>query len=156
MHVWRIKGFLASQSYFVLQHDCFCHFLECYSLNNHREIVNLYPEIVTMNWQTLDNVIDRGVFVMRHLESYMGNKAAWSCGLRSELVCTKNTLVLLLDLSDCKLTYICNELQDNQKYVLQKLRSIYAHRILMWTKNKKRHLVMQKMVNYTKSRMLGV
>ena len=73
----------------LLQHDCSCHFLQCYSLKNLREIENLKPDIITMNWQTLDNAIICGVFVVRHLESYMGNKASWSCGLRSKLVQTK-------------------------------------------------------------------
>ena len=31
-----------------------------------------------------------------------------------------------------------NKLQDSQKSVLQKLRAIYAHRMLLWSKNKKK------------------
>ncbi|WOG92547.1 hypothetical protein DCAR_0311819 [Daucus carota subsp. sativus] len=55
---------------------------------NLREIVNLEPTVVTMSWQTLDNVVDCGVFVMRHLESYMGSANGWSTGLRAERVCS--------------------------------------------------------------------
>ena len=38
-----------------------------------------------MSFQTLDNVVDCGVYVMRHLEWYMGKTSAWSSGLRSAM-----------------------------------------------------------------------
>ncbi|KAL1809459.1 hypothetical protein ACET3Z_026449 [Daucus carota] len=65
-------------------HDCFCQFLECYSLGKQAGIAKLQPEVISMSWQTTDNVVDCGVFVMRHLESYMGNGVTWKSGLRTE------------------------------------------------------------------------
>ena len=61
------------------------HFLQCYSLTKYREIVNLKLYIITMSLQTLDNAVDCGVYVMRHLEWYMGKTSAWSSGLRSAM-----------------------------------------------------------------------
>lgn len=37
-----------------------------------------------MGWQPLTNSVDCGVFVMRHVETYMGNLYTWKVGLRSE------------------------------------------------------------------------
>ena len=35
-----------------------------------------------MSWRTTDNVEDRGVYLLRHLEVYMGEREGhWNCGL---------------------------------------------------------------------------
>ena len=60
-----------------------------------RDIANLRPIVITMSWQTMDNAVDCGVFVMRHLECYMGNASGWSSGLRYERVRNKLILTLL-------------------------------------------------------------
>ncbi|WOG93705.1 hypothetical protein DCAR_0312992 [Daucus carota subsp. sativus] len=67
-------------------HECFCHFLECYNIPKYSQLVRLQPEVVSMEWQSMDNNIDCGVFVMRHLETYMGNIFKWKSGLRRERV----------------------------------------------------------------------
>ncbi|CAH1430765.1 unnamed protein product [Lactuca virosa] len=42
-------------------------------------------ERVNMNWRTRDNHVDYGVFCMRHMETYMGDKTLnWTCGLPKE------------------------------------------------------------------------
>ncbi|CAH1423565.1 unnamed protein product [Lactuca virosa] len=42
-------------------------------------------ERVNMNWRTRDNHVDCGVFCMRHMETYMGDKTVnWTCGLPKE------------------------------------------------------------------------
>ena len=48
-----------------------------------------------------------------------------------------------------------NNVQDNQKNALHKLRAIYLHHMLLWSKNRKKHLVLHKMVNYSKQKLLG-
>ncbi|CAH1412895.1 unnamed protein product [Lactuca virosa] len=43
------------------------------------------PERVNMNWRTRDNHVECGVFCMRHMETYMGDKTVnWTCGLPKE------------------------------------------------------------------------
>ncbi|CAH1413209.1 unnamed protein product [Lactuca virosa] len=43
------------------------------------------PERVNINWCTRDNHVDCGVFCMRHMETYMGDKTVnWTCGLPKE------------------------------------------------------------------------
>lgn len=39
-----------------------------------------------MSWRTEENCIDCGVFMMRHMETYMGYTSAknWKCGLKDE------------------------------------------------------------------------
>ncbi|WOG81956.1 hypothetical protein DCAR_0101115 [Daucus carota subsp. sativus] len=108
-------------------HDLFIHFLLCNRPPKYSEIVNLKPQVLKMSWQTVDNSVDCGVFVMRHLESYMGNPMSWKSGLRTEV--------------------------ENQKSVLHKLRVIYAHRMLTWSQNKKRHRVLNYLVKFSMSKL---
>ncbi|MFS7966949.1 hypothetical protein Hanom_Chr09g00780011 [Helianthus anomalus] len=37
-----------------------------------------------MDWRTTSNVIDCGIFAMRHMETYMGQMTDWGCGLAKE------------------------------------------------------------------------
>ena len=58
----------------------------CYGIPKYSQLVRLQPEVVSMEWQSMDNNIDCGVFVMRHLETYMGNIFKWKSELRRERV----------------------------------------------------------------------
>lgn len=48
-----------------------------------------------MGWQTTLNSVDCGIFVMRHMETYMGNLCAGKVGLRIEKVHLTYLLLLL-------------------------------------------------------------
>ncbi|MFS7914879.1 putative Ulp1 protease family catalytic domain, papain-like cysteine peptidase superfamily [Helianthus anomalus] len=37
-----------------------------------------------MEWRTTPNVVDCGIFTMRHMETYMGHIVGWTCGLTKE------------------------------------------------------------------------
>lgn len=51
-------------------------------------------ERLKMPWRNATNHVDCGVYTMRHLETYMGQKVKdWDCGLASRTA--KNTLKLL-------------------------------------------------------------
>ena len=40
------------------------------------------PTVLRIEWTTTTNKVDSGVYVMRHMETYMGQKAnEWKCGL---------------------------------------------------------------------------
>lgn len=39
-----------------------------------------------MGWQTEMNGVDCGIFVMRHMETYIGNLCGWKVGLGIEKV----------------------------------------------------------------------
>ena len=58
-----------------------------YKLPKESEIVKLSPRVVRMGWQTKENSVDRGIFVMRVMETYMGTLLGWTTGLRTENVC---------------------------------------------------------------------
>lgn len=109
-----------------LLHDCFCQFLSCYNLPKYEEIKELEPVLVSMPLKTVNNSIDCGIFVMRHMETYMGNVNLWRVGLCTEM--------------------------DNQKTLLNKLRIIYSHRMLTWTENGKRNLVLDGMAKVVESK----
>ncbi|KAL8227417.1 hypothetical protein R6Q59_000098 [Mikania micrantha] len=45
------------------------------------EIESCQIEKLRISWATTNNFVDCGVFVMRHMEMYMGNHTrAWDCG----------------------------------------------------------------------------
>jgi len=64
------------------------------------------PKRLDMPCRTTTNVVDCGVFLMRHMETYNGEHEGWECGL-------------------------CNEadLENNQQHQLDKLRRKYATKI---------------------------
>ncbi|XP_063939771.1 uncharacterized protein LOC135148469 [Daucus carota subsp. sativus] len=107
-------------------HDCFCQFLSCYDLPKYPQIQKLVPVVVSTAWQTSENHKDCGIFAMRHMETYMGNSFLWRSGLRTE--------------------------KDNQKSVLNKLRYIYCHRLLTWSRNRRRNLAIKGMNKISKLR----
>lgn len=110
-------------------HECFCQFVECYNLPNFYEIKKLEPVVVPMLWQTVNNSTDCGIFVMRHMETYMGNANKFQSGLGTEM--------------------------DNQKALLNKLRVIYCHHILTWAGNQKRDRVLDGIAQVDRSKKVA-
>lgn len=54
---------------------------------NWMEFKTLRPVVIRMNWQTKDNGLDCGIFLMRHMETYMGGGVSnWTAGLHKESV----------------------------------------------------------------------
>ena len=57
-------------------------------LHHHKRsgsIKKLIPKMPRLKWSTKSNYIDCGVFVMLHMESYMGEAPSkWDCGLVAE------------------------------------------------------------------------
>lgn len=41
-------------------------------------------ERVEMSWRTKDNHTDCGIFMMRHMETYVGCAKNWKCGFKNE------------------------------------------------------------------------
>ncbi|KAK1396384.1 hypothetical protein POM88_006247 [Heracleum sosnowskyi] len=109
-------------------HDCFCHWISIYDLPKKDVIFNLKPRVQRMGWQTEMNSVDCGIFVMRHMETYMGSLWAWKVGL-------------------------CVE-KDNQRPLLNKLRIIYCHSILTWSKNSKKFIILDDAANFAKGKKL--
>nr|GMD50415.1 uncharacterized protein LOC109150823 [Ipomoea batatas] len=70
-------------------------------------ITKLPVELVKMNWRTADNKTDCGLYCMRHMETYMGNRQ-WKCGFTPK--------------------------NPNDPY-LASLRALYASRIIMMPVN---------------------
>ncbi|KAK1365733.1 hypothetical protein POM88_041294 [Heracleum sosnowskyi] len=75
--------------------------------NQTGEVEDIYGDLPAR--LTEENAVDCGAFVMRHMETYVGNLYKWKVGLRLE--------------------------KDNQRPLLNKLRIIYCHGILTWTEN---------------------
>ncbi|KAL1808883.1 hypothetical protein ACET3Z_025873 [Daucus carota] len=77
----------------------------------------LEPNFIEMEWQTNDNVVDCGIFVMRHMETYMGGRRIpWAGTLQNEKV---------------------------GKNQMEKLRKIYCHQMLTSPLNEKREEIMK-------------
>ena len=86
---------------------------------------NLTPVRLTMSWGTVYNKVDCGVFAMRHMESYFGEKGSkWKCGLPKE--------------------------GGSQEKILEKLRMKYAAAILTSEINTKRDDVLKAAYEYQK------
>ncbi|XP_019181571.1 PREDICTED: uncharacterized protein LOC109176571 [Ipomoea nil] len=47
-----------------------------------RKIQKLPVSYLAIPWKELDNVIDCGIYVMRHMESYKGNVQDWDSGFK--------------------------------------------------------------------------
>ncbi|KAK1365652.1 hypothetical protein POM88_041213 [Heracleum sosnowskyi] len=78
------------------------------------DIANLHLVRLKMKWTTMQNHLDYGVFVIRHMEHYLGVAKGWDCGLNVE----------------------CHQQQQ-----LDVLRIRYTYRILLHEKNKRRQNV---------------
>ncbi|KAL4579736.1 hypothetical protein LXL04_015900 [Taraxacum kok-saghyz] len=63
----------------------FCSYLRKVKHKSASQLENVDPQILKMNWRTMGNYNDCGVFCMRHMETYMGYSSGnWSCGLHKE------------------------------------------------------------------------
>ena len=50
------------------------------------KIKQLKPTNPALKWQTLRNYEDCGIFLMRHMETYMGEQNTWNTGFKAENV----------------------------------------------------------------------
>ncbi|XP_042058526.1 uncharacterized protein LOC121802902 [Salvia splendens] len=69
----------------------FCKYLSRIGCHNQcKSVINVPIQRMKMSWRTTDNAEDSGVYLLRHLEVYMGEREGqWNCGLT-----TKNKGVL--------------------------------------------------------------
>ena len=67
-----------------MQRSYFCHFLTNIGLHKQcKTISNAKIQRFKMPWRTSENVEDCGVFLMRHMETYKGEReGCWNCGLK--------------------------------------------------------------------------
>ncbi|KAL8217996.1 hypothetical protein R6Q57_021369 [Mikania cordata] len=78
-----------------------------------------------MPWRTSHNVIDCGIFLMRHMETYMGEEEKeWKCG------------------------FIPEDLKGQQQFKLDDLRRKYAAKILLNDVNEVKSYVVEDMKKY--------
>ncbi|KAJ9559981.1 hypothetical protein OSB04_005141 [Centaurea solstitialis] len=69
-----------------------------------RKLDKAKPQREQMNWRTTTNNVDCTIFMMRHLETYMGEKVKkWECGFAQEDLNEKNELVLKKSKKFCKI-----------------------------------------------------
>ncbi|GJT29491.1 ulp1 protease family, C-terminal catalytic domain-containing protein [Tanacetum coccineum] len=81
-------------------------------------------ERLEMSWRTKNNITDCGVFMMRHMETYMGYAKNWKCGFKNEgweqqtqiydLRKKYLSKILKSDLN-CKRIFVLNELNQFRK-----------------------------------------
>ncbi|KAJ9540989.1 hypothetical protein OSB04_027495 [Centaurea solstitialis] len=90
-----------------------------------RKLDKAKPQREQMNWRTTTNNVDCTIFMMRHMETYMGEKVKkWECGFAQECV--------------------------TQKTQLDNLRHKYVARILLSDLNEKNELVLKKNEKFCK------
>lgn len=72
---------------YIEQHYLFVLWMKANKSSKWELFKKLEPTIVKMSWQTNDNSTDCAIFVMRHMESYMGQPwTRWETGLDKESV----------------------------------------------------------------------
>ncbi|WOH15124.1 hypothetical protein DCAR_0934661 [Daucus carota subsp. sativus] len=77
-------------------HYHFTDYLESKGLINiSRRLRRLTPTFTKMTWQTTRNSIDCGIFLMRHMESYMGDARTWTTDLNEEQVKLSSNFFLI-------------------------------------------------------------
>lgn len=60
------------------------------------DIEKLMPERLHIDWATSGNIVDTGVFTMRHMETWMGKTdVKWDCGLSIERKKIKSKIAVL-------------------------------------------------------------
>jgi Ulp1 family protease len=47
------------------------------------DLVDMVPCVVKMPWRNIRNVHDCGIYMMRHMETFMGDRK-WNCGLKKK------------------------------------------------------------------------
>ncbi|XP_020255358.1 uncharacterized protein LOC109832389 [Asparagus officinalis] len=93
-------------------HQNFVRYLADKKHHKASEINTLTPDRLEMEWRTAENKFDCGIFVMRHMETYMGGGTAnWNSGFHREGERLKNQLHRLRSIYCCQiLTEPTNEL----------------------------------------------
>ena len=82
---------------FGKQHELFVLWLKAYKGSKWELIEKLDPVMVEMAWQTNANSVDCGIFVMRHMESFMGQPwNGWRTGLDIESVRNKKIQIMYM------------------------------------------------------------
>ncbi|KAJ9560059.1 hypothetical protein OSB04_005219 [Centaurea solstitialis] len=109
--------------YGILPHRMHELFVQYLRFVNHAQadvIAQLRPKRHIMEWCSMENKVDCGIFVMRHMEAYNGeNMEAWNCGFDTDL--------------------------KKQKNQINWLRSKYAAKMLLSKKNINRRTVIDEM-----------
>nr|GMD88430.1 uncharacterized protein LOC109158392 [Ipomoea batatas] len=82
------------------------------------KVDELTEEVVDMSWKELENYIDCGLFVMRHMETYKGTLKKWNPGFRKKASLNENFLI--------------------------GLRARYAATIIRWRANTLKNIVIKK------------
>ncbi|KAJ9565598.1 hypothetical protein OSB04_001564 [Centaurea solstitialis] len=74
----------------------FVHHLKSINHPSAESFASVEPRLVEMKWRTKSNYVDCGVFLMRHMETYMGGGArGWFVGLPTEAEGHKKALEIL-------------------------------------------------------------
>jgi len=108
---------------YVLQRNAFTGYLEYVSHPSASKIKHAKPVRMEFPWTTLQNVVDCGVFLMRHMETYKGTSVReWECGLSTE----KN---------------VKGDASNKQKRELDDLRHKYVAKILLSDVNTSRETI---------------
>ncbi|XP_017226284.2 uncharacterized protein LOC108202422 [Daucus carota subsp. sativus] len=105
-------------------HFHFTDYLESKGLINiARRLRRLTPTFTKMTWQTTRNSIDCGIFLMRHMESYMGDARTWSTDLNAEQHGQENQLIKL------RIKYnnaiLSSQLNQKRKQILKEGKELY-------------------------------
>ncbi|KAL8209496.1 hypothetical protein R6Q57_006228 [Mikania cordata] len=105
--------------------DAFASYLDDVSHPNTKHIRESKINRFEMPWRTSHNGIDCGIFLMRHMETYMGEeKKEWKCG------------------------FIPEDLKGQHQFQLDDLRRKYAAKILLNDVNEVKSYVVEDMKKY--------
>ena len=71
-----------------IQHKHFTMFLNKKKASKSIDYFSIVPERLEMEWQTVYNDVDCGVFVMHHMGTYFGGgTSSWDAKIKKESVC---------------------------------------------------------------------
>ncbi|MFS7954208.1 hypothetical protein Hanom_Chr07g00627571 [Helianthus anomalus] len=117
---------------FIMQRDALSVYLEKIGHPAGVVIGKVEPIRLEMPWRTKNNVIDCGVFLMRHMETYKGVAGkGWECGFSNE--CTD-----------------AGEISYKQHQEIDDLRHKYITKMLLSEANKYRGFVKAEVAKYNK------
>lgn len=99
-----------------------------------------------MHWRSKENTTDCGIFLMRHMETYLGKEENWDCGFQkkisSKCKCVIYICLILLFFSNLKLS--SHSLFCLQDKAIHSLRAKYCSTILLNQLNKNRAFILKK------------
>lgn len=108
-----------------MQQNLFMKFLANIKDSRTDKFKNVTPKRELMKWRTTDNHKDCSIFVMRHMETFMGGPIkSWDCGLQTP--------------------------KDVQKKQLNNLRYKYVTKILLSDINLKKKWVLDQAIDFAK------